>query len=149
VLKLSCNVSDVFPKVLKLSSEVSECEPLLPWPAPGCVSSPWCSRWPGLTLVHFSAHCKRCVWHRGCIKGLLRRCFRGFGRYQGVSMVYFVSDPAQVELKSGRVEAPARWPRRMCRSLTVVREMATSRAVNRGLHSHTGELNLSNSRTPS
>jgi hypothetical protein len=28
VLKLSSNVSDVFPKVLKLSSEVSECKPL-------------------------------------------------------------------------------------------------------------------------
>jgi NADPH-dependent glutamate synthase beta subunit-like oxidoreductase len=28
VLKLSSNVSDAFPKVLKLSSEVSECKPL-------------------------------------------------------------------------------------------------------------------------
>jgi len=28
VLKLSSNVSDVFPKVLKLSSEVDECKPL-------------------------------------------------------------------------------------------------------------------------
>jgi len=28
VLKLSSNVSDVFPKVFKLSSEVSECKPL-------------------------------------------------------------------------------------------------------------------------
>ena len=28
MLKLSSNVSDVFPKVLKLSSEVSECKPL-------------------------------------------------------------------------------------------------------------------------
>jgi len=28
VLKLSSDVSDVFPKVLKLSSEVSECKPL-------------------------------------------------------------------------------------------------------------------------
>jgi hypothetical protein len=28
VPKLSSNVSDVFPKVLKLSSEVSECKPL-------------------------------------------------------------------------------------------------------------------------
>jgi len=27
---LSSNVSDVFPKVLKVSSEVSECEPLPP-----------------------------------------------------------------------------------------------------------------------
>ena len=30
VLKLSSNVSGVFPKVLKLSCEVSECQPL-PW----------------------------------------------------------------------------------------------------------------------
>jgi len=29
VLKLSSDVSDVFPKVLKLSSEVSECQPLV------------------------------------------------------------------------------------------------------------------------
>jgi CRP-like cAMP-binding protein len=29
VIKLSSNVSDVFPKVLKLSSEVDECKPLL------------------------------------------------------------------------------------------------------------------------
>jgi hypothetical protein len=29
VLKFSSNVSDVFPKVLKLSSEVSECKPLI------------------------------------------------------------------------------------------------------------------------
>ena len=28
MLRLSCNVSDAFPKVLKLSSEVSECKPL-------------------------------------------------------------------------------------------------------------------------
>jgi hypothetical protein len=28
VLKLSSNVSDVFPKILKLSFEVSECKPL-------------------------------------------------------------------------------------------------------------------------
>jgi hypothetical protein len=28
VLKFSSNVNDVFPKVLKLSSEVSECKPL-------------------------------------------------------------------------------------------------------------------------
>ena len=30
MLKLSSNVSDVIPKVLKLSSEVSECKPLQP-----------------------------------------------------------------------------------------------------------------------
>jgi len=37
VLKLSSNVSDVFPKVLKLSSEVIECKPLptTTVPAPG------------------------------------------------------------------------------------------------------------------
>ena len=28
VHKLSCNVSDVFPKVLEFSSEMSECKPL-------------------------------------------------------------------------------------------------------------------------
>jgi len=49
VLKLSSNVSDVFPKVLKLSSEVSECKPL------ACGTA---SPRQGLTLVHISAQVK-------------------------------------------------------------------------------------------
>ena len=35
VLKLSSNVRDVFPKVIKLSFAVSECKPLAPGPSPG------------------------------------------------------------------------------------------------------------------
>jgi len=57
----------------------------------------------GLTLVHFSAQLKRFLWHRGCIQGLCRGCLGGVRGYQGVSGVYFVSETAQVELKSGRV----------------------------------------------
>ena len=63
----------------------------------------------GLTLVHFSAQLKRFLWDRGCIEGLLRGCFAGVqvesggvGGCWGVR-VYFVSETAQVELKSGRV----------------------------------------------
>jgi len=41
VLKLSSDVSNVFPKVLKLSSEVSECKPL-----PGCRFRIRPCRWP-------------------------------------------------------------------------------------------------------
>jgi len=33
--------------------------------------------WQGLTLVHFSAQCKRFLWDRGCIWGSLRGCLGG------------------------------------------------------------------------
>ena len=59
----------------------------------------------GLTLVHFMAQRKRFLWNWGCILGLLRGCLRGawevLGDYQGVFMVYFASETAQVELRSG------------------------------------------------
>ena len=57
----------------------------------------------GLTLVHFSAQRERFLWDRGCIQGLLMGCKGGVGGFQGVSRVYFVSQTAQVELRSGRV----------------------------------------------
>ena len=37
MLKLSSNVSDVFPEVLKLSCEVGECRPQPPSPSPSAV----------------------------------------------------------------------------------------------------------------
>ena len=57
----------------------------------------------GLTLVHFSVQRKRFLWDRGCVQGLLKGCLGGVRGYEGVSRVYFVSETAQVELKSGRV----------------------------------------------
>ena len=57
----------------------------------------------GLTLVHYSAQRKRFLWDRGCVQRLFRGCLRDVKRYQGVLRVYFVSETAQVELKSGRV----------------------------------------------
>ena len=57
MLKLSCNVSDVFPKVLKLSSEVSECKPLHAGPGSGGHHGGGGHR-QELTLVHFSAQPK-------------------------------------------------------------------------------------------
>jgi len=43
----------------------------------------------------------------GCIKALFRAYIRGIKGYQGVIGVYFVPETAQVELKSGRLQAPA------------------------------------------
>ena len=57
----------------------------------------------GLTLVHFSAQRERFLWDRGCAQGLFGGCLGGVWGYYGVSTVYFVSETAQVELKSGRV----------------------------------------------
>ena len=57
----------------------------------------------GLTLVHFSAQLERFLWDKGCMQGLFRWCVGGFRGYEGVLRVYFVSENAQVELKSGRV----------------------------------------------
>jgi len=57
----------------------------------------------GLTLVHFSAQLKRFVWDRGCIEGLFGGCSWGVWGHEGVQRVYFVSETAQVELRSGRV----------------------------------------------
>ena len=57
----------------------------------------------GLTLVHFSAQCKRFLWDRGCIEWMFRRCLGGVRGYQGLCRVYFVLETAQVALKTGRV----------------------------------------------
>jgi len=57
----------------------------------------------GLTLVHFSAQRERFLWDRGCIEGLSRGCLGGVRGYWGVFGVYYESETAQVELKSGRV----------------------------------------------
>ena len=44
--------------------------------------------------------------HVGVVQGLLRRCLRGIRGYEGACRLYFVSETAQVELRSGPVEAP-------------------------------------------
>jgi len=65
--------------------------------------SPPSSSGQGPTLVHFSAQLRRIVWDRGSMKGLSRDCLGGLREYYGVCRMCFVSDTAQVELKSGRV----------------------------------------------
>jgi len=60
----------------------------------------------GLTLVHFSAQLKRILWDRGATRGCLGGVWEvswGIKEYQGMFRVYFVSETAQVELRSGRV----------------------------------------------
>jgi hypothetical protein len=54
----------------------------------------------GLTLVRFSAQRKHFLWDRGCKEGVCRGCVGGVLGNEGV---YFVSETAEVELKSGRV----------------------------------------------
>ena len=64
----------------------------------------------GLTLVHFSAQLKRILWDRSALWGGsvgVEEVSGGIKEYQGVFRVYFVSETAQVELRSGRVQAPA------------------------------------------
>jgi hypothetical protein len=55
----------------------------------------------GLALVHFSAQRERSLWDRGYIMRLFRGCLRDVSGYEGMLRVYFVSEMAQVELKSG------------------------------------------------
>ena len=57
----------------------------------------------GLALVHFSAQLKRFMRDRGYIEGLSGGCVGCVRGYCGVSRVYFASEAAQVELKSGRI----------------------------------------------
>jgi len=57
----------------------------------------------GLTLVHFSAQRKRFLCDMGCISELFKGCLASGRGYQGVFRVYFVSERALFELKSGRV----------------------------------------------
>jgi hypothetical protein len=63
----------------------------------------WAAARQGLTLVVISSQHKRFRWDKGCIKRLFRGCSGGVRNYEVVIRVYFVSELAQVELKSGRV----------------------------------------------
>jgi hypothetical protein len=54
----------------------------------------------GLTLVHFSAQFERCVWDRGCTKGLCSPCCGGLRGCIWCAGCFLVSDTAQVELRS-------------------------------------------------
>jgi len=65
VLKLSSNVSDVFPKVLKLSFEVSECKPLVTgdYRKNGTFLDD-AEYGQGLTLVQLSAQLEPCLTHK-------------------------------------------------------------------------------------
>ena len=59
-----------------------------------------------LTLVHFSAQLEQILWDRGAFRGSSGGVWEVSGdmkEHQGVSMVYFVSETAQVELKGERV----------------------------------------------
>jgi hypothetical protein len=56
----------------------------------------------GLTLVHFSAQLERFVWDRGARRDCVARIKGVLGGVKGVKGV-FVSDTAQVELRSGRM----------------------------------------------
>ena len=53
--------------------------------------------------TRISAERKRLLWDRGCIQGLFRGCLGCVKGHYVVFRVYFVSETAQVELKSGRV----------------------------------------------
>ena len=125
-----------------------------PWPTPpSCRFFPTCSAYArdsylkfgaskgqGPTLVHLSAQQKRFLWDRGCIQGLFRGCSGGIKGHCGVCRVYFVSETAQVELNSGRVQAPGKGL-----LLTFWRILRCNPwgGVGQGLHSSTFELNLS------
>jgi len=60
----------------------------------------------GLTLVHFSAQLEQILSDRGAFRDCLGGVWEVLGgveEHQGVFRVYFVSETAQVELRSGRV----------------------------------------------
>jgi hypothetical protein len=84
-------------KRLRLSWQVDECKPLpvMPWcalPSSGSArrdSGKWAVRaslgfhtrvtsHQGLTLVHFSAQLKHCLWNRGALFKECLGCFRGY-----------------------------------------------------------------------
>ena len=59
----------------------------------------------GLTLVHFSAQLKRILWDRGAFRvclGGVEKCHGVFKSIRGCLGCNFVSETAQVELRSGR-----------------------------------------------
>jgi hypothetical protein len=65
-----------------------------------------CPGTQGLTLVHFPPQLMRFLWDRVRVEGLFRVGLGVAYGFQGVcgdASVYFVSETAQVELKSGRV----------------------------------------------
>jgi hypothetical protein len=81
VPKLISNVSHVFPKVLKLSFEVSGCTPRVTGRSnnlkPRVKRARLTGRWQGLTIVHFSAQRERFEWQKGYINGLIGGCLGG------------------------------------------------------------------------
>ena len=65
---------------------------------------------PGAYTLPLSAKFQRFLRNRGCVDRLLSGCLGGVKGYEGVIRVRFVSGWAQVELRNGRVSAPARCP---------------------------------------
>ena len=59
--------------------------------------------WAGANTRPLFSSTQAFLWDRGCILGFCRGCLAGVRGYQGVSRVYFVSETAYVEPKSGRV----------------------------------------------
>jgi len=55
--------------------------------------------------LNSSAFCRTGV-HPGIVQGLFYEVSGGIKEHQGVFTVYFVSETAQVELRSGRLYAP-------------------------------------------
>ena len=68
-----------------------------------CTKECQVAHWQGLTLVLFSAQRKRFLWDRGCMWRLFGCCLGGVRGYKGVIRLYFASEAAQVEQRSGRV----------------------------------------------
>jgi hypothetical protein len=77
--------------------------PVPEWRA-GSGSPPSALQWHGLTLVHFSAQHKRFLWCMRCVQELFLGVFLGLQGLsrgcQGVVSGVFVSETAQVELRS-------------------------------------------------
>ena len=84
--------------------------------------------------LNLSAFCGIGV-HSGVVQGGV-----GVREVCGVFRVYFVSETAQVELRSGRVEAPAA---RHHPHQRAHRRVRSRHRAGRGLHSSTSHLNLS------
>jgi hypothetical protein len=90
---------------------VNEYKPLprgAPPALPACTSLPPPTR--GLHSSTFRLNVSAFCGIRGCIYELFFGCLAGGRGHQGVFRVYFVSETAQVEMKSGRVYAPAANP---------------------------------------
>jgi len=85
VLKLSYNVSDVFPKVLKLRSEVSECKPL-PCSLSGLFSA---AASQGRATLHVSPQLTRVFWVPSWNQGLTLVHVRAAFEQQDTFMIEF------------------------------------------------------------